>query len=146
MNAKEYLSQAFKLDQKINSKLDQIASLRALAKKATASIHAERVSGTGKRGPMENALVKLIDLEHEISDDIDRYVDSKREIMSIINAVKTIEFQLLLELRYLNYKTWKEVGKAMKYSCKEVHYTHSKALYAVRLNVEASLKNGDAGS
>ena len=35
MTAKEYLSQAYKIDNDINSKLEQVASLRDLAIKAT---------------------------------------------------------------------------------------------------------------
>lgn len=71
MNAKDYLSQVFRLDQRINSKLEQVSSLRDLATKATASIHAKRVSGTKQLSPMENAIVKLIDLKREVDCDID---------------------------------------------------------------------------
>ena len=38
MTAKEYLSQAYKIDNDINSKLEQVASLRDLATKATSTI------------------------------------------------------------------------------------------------------------
>lgn len=40
MNAKEYLGQAYRLDQRINSKLQQIESLRSLTQKVTASCEA----------------------------------------------------------------------------------------------------------
>ena len=80
MTAKEYLSQAFRLDQRINSKLEQVSRLRGMAVKATGSFQAERISGTSQHSPMESAVVKLIDLEYEINDDIDRLVDLKREM------------------------------------------------------------------
>ena len=35
MTAKEYLGQAYRIDQRINSKMEQIASLNLLAQKAT---------------------------------------------------------------------------------------------------------------
>lgn len=35
MTAKEYLGQAYRIDQRINSKMEQIASLNLLARKAT---------------------------------------------------------------------------------------------------------------
>lgn len=38
MTAKEYLGQAYRIDQRINSKLEQVASLRALATKATSTL------------------------------------------------------------------------------------------------------------
>ena len=38
MTAKEYLDQAYRLDQRINSKLEQVLSLRDLTTKATATM------------------------------------------------------------------------------------------------------------
>ena len=35
MTAKDYLTQAYRIDQRINSKLEQVASLRELTTKAT---------------------------------------------------------------------------------------------------------------
>lgn len=37
MTVKEYLGQAYRIDQRINSKLEQVGSLRALAAKATST-------------------------------------------------------------------------------------------------------------
>ena len=37
MTATEYLGQAYRLDQRINSKLQQVESLRSLTRKVTAS-------------------------------------------------------------------------------------------------------------
>lgn len=81
---------------------------------------------------MENVIVKIIDLEYEIDTDIDRLVDLKREINQAINSVKQPEYNLLLELRYLNYKTWEEIAGIMNYSWRNVHYVHSRALIAVK--------------
>lgn len=38
MTAKEYLSQAYRLDQRINSKIEQVASLNDLATKCTSTL------------------------------------------------------------------------------------------------------------
>lgn len=45
MTVKEYLSQAYRIDQRINSKLEQVASLRALATKATSTLSDTPPSG-----------------------------------------------------------------------------------------------------
>lgn len=128
MNAKEYLSQAFRLDQRINSKLEQVSKLRDLSMKASGLRLAERISGTKEHSLMETALVKMIDLEAEINADIDRLVDLKREILAIINSVHPAEYQLVLEMRYLNFMTWEEIADRMSYSWRNVHYVHGKAL------------------
>ena len=87
MNAKEYLSQGIWLDQKINSKLEQVTSLKALATKVTTTFGEERVQSTKKQSPMEDTMVKLMDLENEINDDIDELIDLKKEIQETINQV-----------------------------------------------------------
>lgn len=127
----EYLSQAFRLDQKIQSKLEQVTRLRVLAIKASASIPGEPVSGLSEPSPMENAIVKMIDLEHEINADIDGLIDLKREIMGVINSVKQPEYQLLLELRYLSFLTWEVIAEKMNYSYRQIHRLHGKALQSL---------------
>ena len=62
MTAKEYLSQAFRIDQRINSKLAQVASLNDLATKATSVFN--DMPGRPNRNihKMEDAILKIIDL------------------------------------------------------------------------------------
>ncbi len=101
MTVKEYLSQAYRIDQRINSKLEQVASLRALATKATYTLSDTPPSGSRNVQSMENVIVKIIDLENEINEDIDTLVDLKREIVGVIKRIDNPEYQTLLELRYL---------------------------------------------
>ena len=111
MNAKEYLSQAVRLDQKINSKLEQVSKLRNLSMKASGLRLAERISGTKEHSLMESALVKMIDLEYEINADIDRLVDLKREMATLIERVNDPSQRLLLEMRYLCGNTWEDIAQ-----------------------------------
>ena len=134
MTAKEYLSQAFRLDQRINSKLEQVSRLRNMAVKATGSFQAERISGTRQHSPMESSLVKVIDLEYEINDDIDRLVDLKREIIEVVNSVQPAECQLVLEMRYLSFMTWEEIADRMNYSYRQIHRIHGQALSDIRID------------
>lgn len=131
MNAKEYLSQVFRLDQRINSKLNQLASLREISKRGTTSIHAKRICGA-IHSQMENSVVDLIDLQHELNEDIDRFVDLQREIRSAINELNKPQYQLVLELRYLLYKRWEEIAKIINLSVESTHFIHGKALMALK--------------
>lgn len=128
MTAKEYLSQAFRLDQRINSKLEQVSRLRGMAVKATGSFQAERISGTSQHSPMESAVVKLIDLEYEINDDIDRLVDLKREMTSLIERIPDPSYRVLLELRYLGCSRWEDIALKMGYDLRWVYRLHGRAL------------------
>ena len=46
MTTKEYLAQAYRIDQRINSKFEQIVSLRELATKATSTLSDTPPSGS----------------------------------------------------------------------------------------------------
>ena len=70
-------------------------------------------------------------VQEEINRDIDRLVDLKREIMSVIKAVDDAEYQILLEKRYLCFQTWEQIAAEMNYGVRYVHCMHGKALLAV---------------
>jgi len=136
VKAKEYLSQAYRIDQRINSKLEQVQSLRELATKATATLSDTPASGSRKVHSMSDIIDKMIDLENEINDDIDRLVDLKREIVAAIKRVENPEYQTLLELRYLCFKTWEHIAVQMGYSIQNAYKMHDRALMAVSVIVE----------
>jgi adenine C2-methylase RlmN of 23S rRNA A2503 and tRNA A37 len=105
MSVKEYLGQAYRLDQRINSKLEQVESLNELATKASATLTGMPRNPNRATSTMADAVAKIIDLQTEINNDIDCLVDLKREIVKLIKAVDNTECQTLLELRYLCFKS-----------------------------------------
>ena len=133
MTAKEYLGQAYRLDQRIDAKLEQVSNLRALATKATATISDMPRSSSPNLQHMESTILKIIDLEQEINEDIDRLVDLKKEITAAIKAVTAPEYQMVLELRYLFYKRWEEIAVSMNYTTANVFLLHGKALREIHV-------------
>lgn len=132
MTIKEYLSQAYRIDQRINSKLEQVRSLRELAEKATSTLSDTYSSGNGNKQKMEGVIVKIIDLEDEIDEEIDKLVDLKHEIVSLIKQVKNPEYKTLLELRYLCFRTWEQIAVEMRYDLSWIHRLHKKALIEIK--------------
>ena len=128
MKAKEYLSQAYRLDNRINSKIDQVASLNDLATKCTSNVTGMPKAPNQGSSTMADAVVKIIDLQAEINRDIDRLVDLKRELTRTIKAVDDVDCQILLEGRYLCYKSWEQIAVEMGFRLRHVYEVHSKAL------------------
>ena len=128
MSAKEYLSQAMYIDQRINSKLEQVMTLRETATKATATLSDMPRSDSPNLQSMENTIVKIVDLENEINRDIDRLVDLKAEVRQLIAALENPEQQLILELRYLCFKHWSAIMEEMGISETSVYRIHGEAL------------------
>lgn len=131
MTAKDYLSRAYHIDQRINAKLEQVMSLRELATKATGTLSDMPRSDTPNVCRMEDIILKINVLENEINEDIDRLVDFKREMRVVIGAVGQPEYQTLLELRYLCFKPWEQIAVIMAFSIQHTYRMHELALKAV---------------
>lgn len=131
MTAKEYLSQAYRLDQRIDSKIEQVASLNDLATKCTATISGMPHNPSRSTSPMADTIDKIVDLQAEINRDIDRLVDLKREIMTVVKAVDNPEYQTLLEKRYLCFLHWEQIAVDMNYGIDNIFKLHKKALDCV---------------
>lgn len=132
MGAKEYLSQAKYLDLRINSKIQQVTALNALATKATSTLTGMPHSPNSATSTMADAIGKIVDLQAEINQDIDELVDLKREISTTIKAVPDTELQTILEKRYLCFQSWEQIAASMSYEIRWLYRLHGKALEAVK--------------
>lgn len=131
MTAKEYLTRAYRIDQRINSKLEQVLSLRSLAEKASVTLTGTPTGKGGKPNFMEDTIAKMVDLEAVIDKDLRHLVDTKHEIVTIIKCVEPVELQTLLELRYLSFKTWEQIAVEMNFDRRHVTRLHGKALLEI---------------
>ena len=132
MTAKEYLSQARYLDLRINSKIQQVASLNDLATKATSALTGMPRNPNHATSTMEEAIAKIIDLQAEINSDIDTLVDLKRDLSATIKAVGNTEYQTVLEKRYLCFQSWEQIAVEMGYDLRWLYRIHGKALDEVQ--------------
>lgn len=128
MNTKDYLLQARYLDERITSKTQQIASLNDLATRCTSTFSDMPRNPNHGGSRLEDCIIKIIDLEDSLKKDIEKLVDLKREIMGVIKAVPNVEYQTLLEKRYLCFITWEQIAVDMNYSMQHIHRMHSSAL------------------
>ena len=127
MNVKEYLEQAKYLDMRINSKIEQLSTLNDLATKCTVTL-SDMPRNTNKgTSNMEDTIVKIIDLQEEINRDIDQLVDLKREIMVVIKKISNVEYQTILENRYLSFMSWEQIAVEMKYSIQQIYRLRDRA-------------------
>ena len=80
------------------------------------------------RRSMSEASLKLKQTTAEINADIDRLVDLKREMATLIERVNDPSQRLLLEMRYLCGNTWEDIAQKMGYDLRWVYRLHGKAL------------------
>lgn len=128
MTAREYLGQAYRLDQRINSKLEQVSSLHALATKATSTISDMPGSPNRNNNRMEDIVVKIIELENEINADIDLLVTFKKEVPLVIESVNNMDERMVLRYRYVHNFTWSKIGDELNADERTVRRWHKLAL------------------
>ncbi len=132
MTAKEYLSRYRWQNDRINAKLEQAAELRRKAQ----TVSGGSSGGTHSTQPYDRIgeiTAKLVDLEREINEDIDRSVDVQREILAAISTVGDERLRTLLELKYINCLTLEEIAVRMGYCYMQICRLHGKALSAVKM-------------
>lgn len=132
MNAHDYLSQAYLLEQQVQSKLAQIESLKSLASYMTARpTDQEPVSHTTNVHAMEDTILKIMEMNQELDAQIDALVDKKLEISRTIAQVQNVLYRLVLEKRYLTFETWEGIAVDLHYSVRSVQRIHGRALEVV---------------
>ena len=131
MTAKEYLQQAYHLDQKIVSKQRQIEALREIATNCSPNMTGMPRNPSPSRSPMADAISKLVHIESELKTELAHLLQLKVEALTVIRRVETDEYKLLLEKRYLCYESWDDIALDLNCSVSWTLKLHRKALRAV---------------
>lgn len=131
-DVKEFLQQIELCDAHINNKLEELAHLKDLSVRITATLKQDVVSGGGNQDKIGDAVAKIIDLEHEIDQAIDDFVDKKRAVSKIIEQVTEAEYLTILYKHYFfPYKSFEQIAYEMGYAYRHVTRLHGYALQAV---------------
>lgn len=126
MTAKEYLNQAYRVYDLIESNKRQIQELRDRSTNITVNL-SEKVKG-GKPGSIAATVEKIVELESVINADTDRLTDLMLEIRTTITQVLDANERLVLSLRYLEFKKWNDIAKIMHINQRQVYRIHGRAL------------------
>jgi len=138
LEAKEYLGRAHRMREFIAAREEQLAELREAALRVNSFGAANLGKRTDYKGYTEAVVCKIMDLETAITKDIGDMVDAMKEIRASIYEVEDKSMRLLLEMRYLNFKTMEDICEQIGYSERHIYRVHEEALRRVRLPYEKS--------
>ena len=134
MTAKEYLKQAYRLDQRINSDIEEVQRLREMSKSISSPSFGEKVHGTRPTEPMfARCIEKIIDMEERINKEIDTLVDLKEQMRTVIARVPDTDEEMVLRYRYIHNLTWEQIGDELNADSSTVRRWHGTALTHVML-------------
>jgi DNA-directed RNA polymerase specialized sigma subunit len=128
MTAREYLGQLYQRDIQIDSRLAELERLQELSTQITTRLRPVAVQGGRRADRVASTIAKMVDLDNEINDEVDAYVDLQAEMRGRIDALCNEDYRILLRLRYINYMTWEQIAEQMGRSTQWVYVLHKRAL------------------
>lgn len=142
MVAKEFMKQARLYDTHINNKLEELQHFKDMVTKITTSLKPDAgIKSSGSQDKLGDTVAKIVDLQTEVNQAIDVYVDKKREINSLLEKIKDPDQLEVLYKRYIGiwdpiqrkqyYPSWEEISVSMHMTYRNVCYIHGKALQTV---------------
>ena len=140
MKAKEYLLQIRKIDRLVENKIAELEHWQAIATGTTTFSDGDRVQSTGNKYKMEDAIIKCIEINNEINSEIDRLVDTRKEVISTIERLKPSEYDVLHKI-YVQNKDFQEIATAKKRSYSWVTTKHGRALASLQKILDEREKN-----
>ena len=131
-----YLEQARNINIQIDSKLEQVSSLRQLAIKASSTLSPVPPSGTPNPHRLEETIARMMDMEQEVDEAIDVLVELKADIMKAVSRVPDARERVVLELRYLAFKDWASIADTLGLHIRQVYRLHDEALKHIEISGE----------
>lgn len=129
MTAKEYLQQAYRLNELIDSDVHEQERLRDLAGRISSPNFGERVqSSRNLDAPFVKYLGDIMEMEEKLQEELCRLVVLKKQILAALESVADREERLLLTYRYLNNESWEQIAADLSVSMSTVHRIHASAL------------------
>lgn len=136
MKAKEYLLQIRKIDRLVENKIAELEHWQAIATGTTTFSDGDRVQSTGNKYKMEDAIIKCIEISNDLNIEIDRLVDTRKEVISTIEQLKPSEYDVLHKI-YVQNKDFQTIADAKKKSYSWVTSKHGRALASLQKILDA---------
>lgn len=127
-DAKAYLKRVKLYDTHIDNKISELERLKAMVTKITQTWKDDVVSGSRSQDKIGDAVSRIIDLEKEINQDIDNYVDMKQGILNLVDKIEDADQLNVIYKRYILYETFEQIACEMHMTFRNVCYIHGKAL------------------
>lgn len=134
MTPREYLNQAYRLEQRIKIHREEIENLRSLSESVSSPGFEEKFNPNRSRSaPFENLLLKVMEMEDEEMEMLERLLCLKQEIVQVIEALESKDERLILRYRYLRNMTWARIADEIFADERTVRRWHDRALTHVVL-------------
>lgn len=134
MTAKEYLSQGYRLEQRIKLTKMELEQLRELSCSPGSPGFEEHFNpNKNTASPFERILYKIIDMEEKVNEEMALLLKLKAEIKAVINELDDQDEKLVLQYRCLYNWTWARIGDEIYADERTVRRWYNRALSHIRV-------------
>lgn len=119
MTVKE-LNNIFYLDKeiaKIKNRIDELTEL------SSANIESELVDGGGVSDPVNKFVMKKMELMELLNETLIKRINEEIKLRKFINKIDDIEIRQIIELRFIDKKSWDEIASELSPDDKYIHRT-----------------------
>lgn len=134
MTVKEFLNQAYLLDQRIKSDTLECEELRLMAETISSPGFEEHFNASRNTdAPYVRTLEKLMELEEKIMTEMSLLLEVKQQIREVISQVDKNEYQMVLKYRYIHNYSWPRIADMLNVDSTTVQRWHNKAIGRINL-------------
>lgn len=135
--AKTYLNQIRLYDARIENGLQELSDLEEMVTRITPVLKQDVVSSSSSQDKLGDTVAKIADLRVKINQDVDAFVDLKREALAKLAKVEKPEYYDILHKRYVEYQSLEQIAVSMNYTYRWIRRLHGRALQAFEKVIEA---------
>ena len=125
---KKYRSRIERLDKMIENKLCEITRLRSMATSVSVPIDKERVQTSGEPDRLGEAVAKIIDLERETDEIVDKFVDERKRLIEQIDSIDNTNYYQILTCRFVQCEKLKALPYKLDMSERRFYGLYNEAL------------------
>ena len=134
MTVKEYLSQSYRLEQRIELCRLEIEQLRELVTAIRSAGFEEHYNATrNTSSQFEKILMKIMEMEEKERIMLETLLAFKEELKSIINSIENKDERLVLHYRYCYCMMWTQIADKLGWDARTIKRWHNKAIAKISL-------------
>lgn len=136
IDAKRYLQQIEKCDERIKLKTEDLEQLKSFTEKVTSTLSDVSVAGTKNNDKMGDAVAKIVELQDDINCEVARLADLKKEACAVLDKVSDERHYKMLYKHYVLLHSLVQCAADMHYSYRGICKLHGRALQSVQRILE----------
>lgn len=134
MTAKEFLNQAYRMNIKIEESINELEQLRYLSMSLPKMDLTKDVIKSSKNpcAKYTEIMEKILELENQIANYNDDYIDFKIKIHSVICQLENSDERIVLFSRYVRFEGWEQIANKINRSKSRTFEIHNNALKHIK--------------